>query len=176
MTSSPMDLLLWNLQPPPGRRNWHGGPSPVGALRGVTVEQAAWRPTPRRKSIWELALHIAYWKYTVRRHLTAGPQPRFPRTPANFPSQPEPADAGGWDRDVALLKTEHQRLIGAVRGLSERALGAIPPAGRRWTYGELVLGIAAHDAYHTGQIQLLKRLWEERGLLGRSAARGRARG
>jgi hypothetical protein len=35
-----------------------------------------------------------------------------------------------------------------------------------------VLGIAAHDAYHTGQIQLLKRLWEERALLGRGGRRG----
>lgn len=176
MASSPMDLLLWNLQPPPGRRNWHGGPSPVGALRGVTAAQAAWRATPRRKTVWELALHIAYWKYTVRRHLEDGPQPRFARGPANFPSQPDPADEPAWARDVALLKDEHARLIAAVRRLSGRALGAIPPAGRRWSYGELVLGIAAHDAYHTGQIQLLKRLWNERALLGRSAGRGGARG
>ena len=40
MASAQMDLLLWNLQPPTGRKNWHGGPSPVGALRGVTAAQA----------------------------------------------------------------------------------------------------------------------------------------
>src|SRR5689334_15125163 len=107
MASGPMDLLLWNLQPAPGRRNWHGGPSPLGALRGVTAEQAAWRPTPRRKSVWELALHIAYWKYAVHRQLTGGPQPRFPRGPANFPSQPAAPDEAEWARDVALLKHEH---------------------------------------------------------------------
>ena len=37
----------------PGRRSWHGGPTPVGAVRGVSAVQAAWRPTPRRKSVWE---------------------------------------------------------------------------------------------------------------------------
>jgi hypothetical protein len=37
-----------------------------------------------------------------------------------------------------------------------------PPTSRRWTYGQLMVGIAMHDAYHTGQIQLLKRLWQER--------------
>lgn len=168
MASPQMDLLLWNLQPAPGRRNWHGGPSPVGALRGVTAGQAAWRPTPRRKSVWEMALHIAYWKYTVRRHLERGPQPRFPRSPANFPAQPDSPDEAAWARDIALLRTEHQQLVEAVRSLSERKLRDIPPEGRRWTYGELVLGIAAHDAYHTGQIQLLKRLWEERARLGRA--------
>ncbi|MEO6056189.1 MAG: DinB family protein [Gemmatimonadales bacterium] len=162
MATHAMELLLWNLQPPPGRRNWHGGPSPVGALRGVSAEQAAWRPTPRRKSVWEMALHIAYWKYTVRRHLDSGAESRFPRSPGNFPSQPDPADDAAWIVDVALLRSEHARLVEAVRALPERRLGVVPPRGKRWTYGELILGIAAHDAYHTGQIQLLKRLWEER--------------
>lgn len=172
MPSTSMDLLLWNLQPPHGRKSWHGGPSPVGALRGVTAAQAAWRATPRRKSIWELALHIAYWKYTVRRHLETGDRPRFPRRPANFPDQPAPADDAAWSRDVALLRSEHERLMAAVRTLASQRLDEIPPEGRRWTYGELVLGIAAHDTYHTGQIQLLKRLWQERSLLGRSGRRG----
>jgi hypothetical protein len=168
-----MDLLLWNLQPAPGRKNWHGGPSPVGALRGVTAAQAAWRATPRRKSIWELALHIAYWKYTVCRHLAADPGPRFPRSPANFPTMPQPSDEAAWARDVALLRAEHERLVDAVRRLAEGRLDEVPPEGRRWTYGELVLGIAAHDTYHTGQIQLLKRLWQERSLLGKGGAGGR---
>jgi uncharacterized damage-inducible protein DinB len=160
------DLLEWNLQPQTGRRNWHGGPTPVGALRGVTAEQARWTPTSKRKSIWQLALHIAYWKYAVRRHLETGPVPRFPRKPANWPSVAPEADAAAWDRDVALLKAEHQRLVDAVRRV-QWPLDRVPPEGRRWTYGELLLGIAAHDAYHTGQIQLLKRLWQERALLGR---------
>jgi len=167
MASPGMDLLLWNLQPPAGRRNWHGGPSPVGAVRGVTAAEAAWRPTPRRKSIWELALHIAYWKYTVRRHIVGGKLPRFPRSPANFPAQPEPAGEPAWSADVALLRAEHERLVAAVRALRERRLHERTAGRRRWTYGELVLGIAAHDAYHTGQIQLVKRLWQERALLGR---------
>jgi uncharacterized damage-inducible protein DinB len=173
-----MKLLLWNLQPPPGRKNWHGGPSPVGALRGVTAAEAAWRPTPRRKSIWELTLHIAYWKYTVSRHLERGHAARFPRAPANFPAQPEPSDEAAWARDVRLLRDEHERLVAAVRALPERSLGRMPPgeahpgASRRWTYGELVLGIAAHDAYHTGQIQLLKRLWQERAALASGGRRG----
>ena len=157
-----LDLLLWNLQPPPGRRNWHGGPTPLGAVRGISADQAAWRPTPRRKSIWEMTLHIAYWKYTVRRHLQRLEVPRFPRRPSNFPAQPELADESAWSADVALLRGEHLGLVEAVRALSDRRLDAVPVSGKRWTYAELVLGIAAHDAYHTGQIQLLKRLWEER--------------
>ncbi|MEO7985789.1 MAG: DinB family protein [Gemmatimonadales bacterium] len=161
------ELLSWNLQPAPGTRNWHGGPSPVGALRGVDVEQAAWRPAPRRKSIWALALHVAYWKYTVRRHLVATAVPRFSRSPSNWPALPATLDEKSWASDVTLLKEHHDRLVEAVARVPLSALDRIPPQGRRWTYGQLLLGIAAHDAYHTGQIQLMKRLWEERKALGR---------
>ena len=163
------ELLEWNLQPQSGRRSWHGGPTPVGALRGVTAEQARWVPTPSRKSIWQLTLHVAYWKYAVRRHLEEGSIARFPRKPANWPSVAPGADAAAWAWDVALLKDEHQRLLEALRRVRRWPLDRIPPEGRRWTYGELLLGIAVHDAYHTGQIQLLKRLWQERARLGRRA-------
>src|SRR5262245_41333570 len=49
--------------------SWHG-PNLRGALRGITPARAAARPAKGRNSIWELAVHCAYWKYTVRRKLT----------------------------------------------------------------------------------------------------------
>jgi len=155
-------LLAENIRPAPGRRGWHGGPTPPGALRGVSAAVARWRPAPGRKSIWELALHIAYWKYAVRRKLEDGEGARFRRSPANWPALPDPADALAWSRDVALLRDEHERLATAVLGIPPRRLGRKPPGGRQWTYGELIVGIAQHDAYHTGQIQLVKRLWQAR--------------
>jgi hypothetical protein len=123
---------------------------------------ARWRPAPGRKCIWELALHIAYWKYAVRRKLEGGDAPRFPRSPANWAALPLPADDAAWGRDIALLREEHARLGAVVLGIPPRRLGDWPPGGRQWTYGELIVGIAQHDAYQTGQIQLLKRLWQAR--------------
>ncbi|HXG45655.1 MAG TPA: DinB family protein [Gemmatimonadales bacterium] len=161
---SPFPALLVSLiQPAPGRRSWHGGPTPLGALRGVTAEQAAWRPAPGRHSIWALALHLAYWKYAVRRILERRPRGGFPRRPANWPRPPAEATEADWARDVALLRDEHERLLAAARRISPRQLGRRPPGKRSWTRGELLTGIALHDAYHTGQIQMLKRLWRERG-------------
>jgi len=155
------------IQPPPGRTGWHGGPTPTGALRGVGADEAWWRPAPRRKSIWTLALHIAYWKYAVRRLLEGSERGGFPRTPSNWPLPPERPDAGRWAEDVALLKAEHARLAAAAGAIAPRQLGRRPPSSRRWTYGDLLVGIALHDAYHTGQIQLVKRLYRERASLGR---------
>lgn len=156
------DLFVENVQPRPGRGGWHGGPTPLGALRGVDAEQAAWTPAPGRKSIWALTLHVTYWKYAVRRRLEGAPAEggaRFPRSPANWPRVPATPDALAWKDDVALLKAEHERLVEVVRIVPIDRYGEALPGGKRWTVGELVLGIAQHDAYHAGQIQMLKRLW-----------------
>ena len=158
---SAVDLIRHTLQPARGQ-TWHGGPTPVGALRGVTATQARWSPNGGRQSIWRLALHIAYWKYTVRRHLEAGEIPRFPRSPANFPALPARPDEAAWRADRQLLASEHEALVHALARLDPNALGRRPPSGKRWTWGEMAIGILAHDAYHTGQIQLLKRLYASR--------------
>src|SRR5437899_12362197 len=47
------------------RKTWHG-PNLKQSLKGVSMVEAAWRPGPGRHNIWEVALHAAYWKYTVR--------------------------------------------------------------------------------------------------------------
>jgi uncharacterized damage-inducible protein DinB len=158
--SQSLRLLVSGIQPASGQ-GWHGGPTPVGAVRGVGAAQARYEPAPGRKSIWGLTLHVAYWKYAVRRLIEGGERGGFPRRPSNWPSLPERQDARSWAADVALLREEHVRLTGAVSRLDPTLLDRRPPSSRRWTYGELVVGIAMHDAYHTGQIQLLKRLWRE---------------
>ena len=147
---------------PIGRQAWHGGPTPVGAVRGVSAAAAHWIPAPGRASIWQLTLHIAYWKYTVRRHLVREPIPRFPRHPANFPAVPQPADEAAWKADRVLLAEEHRLLAEAILAFSPGRLDEIPNAGKKWTFGQILIGVAMHDAYHTGQIQLLKRLWDRR--------------
>jgi uncharacterized damage-inducible protein DinB len=159
-------LLQENVQPRRGRRGWHGGPSPLGALRGVTAEEASWRPGPRRKSIWDLTLHIAYWKYAVRRrledHATSDRGAGFDRGPSNWPRPVDSADTRAWAADVALLRTEHEKLLRAIASVRPSQLTRKPSGRGEWTYGELILGIAQHDAYHIGQIQMMKRLWAER--------------
>lgn len=156
-----VDLVRRTIQPLRGRA-WHGGPTPTGALRGVGAEQARWHAARGRQSIWRLALHIAYWKYTVRRHLEDGNIPRFPRSPANFPAIPTTATEAAWKADRDLLADEHRKLVAAMKRLDPRLLDRRPPGGKRWTWGEVLIGVLVHDAYHTGQIQLLKRLWEQR--------------
>jgi len=174
MSQPRIDDVLRVLDPAPGFRPWHGGASPAGSLRGVSEVVAAWRPAPGRHSIWELVLHIAYWKYAVRRRLVGGPSGAFPRSPSNWPDVPQPADATAWKADRALLRDEHARVVEAIRrfdparydevapGGSSSSAGSGSGAGSGTTFGDLIMGVVMHDTYHTGQIQLLKRLYVSR--------------
>jgi uncharacterized damage-inducible protein DinB len=138
------------------RKAWHG-PNLRGALRGVSAAQAAWRPQAGRHSIWELAVHAAYWKYAVRRRLTGEKRGSFALTGSNWFSRPDAADDAAWRSDVSLLGREHRLLRGVIEDLRVRDLGARVP-GSRQSYASLLCGIASHDLYHAGQVSLLKRL------------------
>ncbi len=60
---------------------------------------------------------------------------------------------------LALLDSEHASLRRLVESLPESAFAT---RHGKWTAEELVAGVAAHDLYHAGQIQLVKKFFAER--------------
>ncbi|HLA76922.1 MAG TPA: DinB family protein [Vicinamibacteria bacterium] len=149
------DLLLSALDEAFERKAWHG-PNLLGTLRRVNAAQAAWRPGPGRHNIWEIALHTAYWKYAVRRRLTGEKRGSFALSGSNW-FRRDRGDAKAWKSDLKLLAEEHRRLRQAVAGLDATDLPKKTGASR-YSNAFVIRGIAAHDLYHAGQIQLLKRL------------------
>jgi hypothetical protein len=150
------DLLLAALAEAYDEISWHG-PNLRGSLRGISPKEAAWRPGPGRHNVWELVVHAAYWKYVVRRILAGEKRGGFARPGSNWFAGPERADEAGWKADRALLDREHRLLRDAVARLTWADLRR-PPRGKRVAAAHYVRGAAAHDLYHAGQIQLLKRL------------------
>lgn len=156
MPASPrLAELLRSLDQAYDHKSWHGT-TLRGSLRNLNATEAAWRPAPGRHSAWELVVHCAYWKSTVTRRLAPDAE-RFPLVGSNFFPRPDAPDEQALRRDVKLLDAEHRRLRAAIAELTVTALDTIPP-GSKTTVGDLVRGVTAHDLYHAGQIQLLKRL------------------
>lgn len=151
-------LLLASIDEAFDQRSWHGT-NLRGSLRGVTVAQAAWRIRPDRHNIWELVVHAAYWKYDIRRRLTGEKAHSFAIAGSNFWERPLEGTPGEWRRDLRLLEDEHARLRAAVAAFPAARWTRKAP-GKPFTFEGLVRGAAAHDVYHAGQIQLLKRLQE----------------
>jgi len=138
------------------RRSWHGT-NLKGSLRGLSAAAAAWRPGSRRHNVWEIAVHAAYWKYAVLRALAGGKRGRFGLRGSNWLVRPEEKTESAWRADLSLLEATHRSLREAIAGLDPRKLSR-PIPGRSTTRLALITGITAHDVYHAGQIQLLKRM------------------
>jgi len=157
---SPLTLLLASIDEGFDRVAWHG-PTLLGSLRGVTARQAAWRPFPHRHNIWEVTVHAAYWKYAVRRRLTGEKRGSFELKGSNWFLRPDGKlgrdKERAWKEDVRLLIDQHRQLRTAIADFPVSSLDR-PFRGKRQTAAYTIRGIAAHDLYHAGQIQLLKRL------------------
>jgi uncharacterized damage-inducible protein DinB len=141
------------------RKSWHGT-NLKGSIRGLSGREAAWRPGPGRHNIWELVLHCAYWKYVVRRRLLGESRGSFPRKGSNFPL-PSGSDEGAWRQDQRLLSDTHAQMREAILRLGPEDMTK-KPRGSKVDNLSIVSGVAAHDLYHAGQIQLLKRLGAKR--------------
>jgi uncharacterized damage-inducible protein DinB len=138
---------------------WYGD-AILTVLAGVTHEQAAARPIPNAHSIWELVLHMQSWVREVTRRLQVG---RW-QEPADgdWPKPPSPS-ADNWRKAVAELEQAHRGLLAALETFPEQRLGEQlgqernQALGTGVSYAQMLHGILQHDAYHLGQIGLLRK-------------------
>jgi len=153
--SAEISQLLTILDQAYNRKSWHGT-NLRGAIRGLTPAQAAWRPGRGRHTIHELIVHAAYWKYAAWRRLSGGRRGAFPLEGSNWFAR-RTSDAATLRSDIALLEQTHRALREAIAAFPAARLSR-PLPGSALTALGLISGIAAHDLYHAGQIQLLKAL------------------
>jgi uncharacterized damage-inducible protein DinB len=137
-------------------RAWHGT-NLKGSLRGISAREAAQRPGRGRHNIWEIALHCAYWKYVVRRRILGEKRGAFPARGSNWFSRPVDPSETAWRADLKLLETTHRELLAAVATITPAMLPEKPRASKV-SNRAILLGIAMHDVYHAGQIQIIKRM------------------
>lgn len=139
---------------------WHGSPVKE-ILKGVTHEQAARRPPNGAHSIWELVLHMTGWRNEAAQRANGKPA----REPAggDYPDVGDPTSVR-WKAALEALDASHTNLVAVVKGMSDDdLLGPTNdprnrPLGTGVTYYELLHGIVQHDAYHAGQIAILKKV------------------
>ena len=157
---SESDRLIDQFQRAHDGDTWHGSPIKE-ILKGVTAEQAARRPPNGAHSIWELVLHVTGWRNEVARRATG--EPSGEPAEGDWPAIGDPAPAR-WDAALAALDASHTALVSVVRGMTDDHLlkptndPRNPPAVTGVSYYELLHGIVQHDAYHAGQIAVLKKL------------------
>ena len=140
---------------------WHG-PALRELLGDVTAQEANARPIASAHSVWELVLHLTVWAREVERR-TLGSPPGEPLE-GDWPATPADGSVPGWNEARDALATSHDSLRTAVLSLAPAALDQMVGATRDQPLGSgvplrvMLHGVAQHDAYHAGQVALLKKL------------------
>ena len=124
-----------------------------GSISKMGDELGGRRQPGAKHSIAEIVLHCAYWKNRVRHRLLGDRTKSFPRKGSNWFDVEELSEEG-WSDILGIINDEHRKLRDAVEAY-EGGL-SFDDDSQRDAVRQL-FGVAMHDAYHTGQVCLLKK-------------------
>jgi uncharacterized damage-inducible protein DinB len=131
---------------------WHGT-ALCKLLAGVTAEKAAAHPIQGAHSIWEEVLHAITWRNRAIRLLDG--QALAPVTDDENWPKPSGNSAAAWQQTLDELARTQERFEAAMIALTDERLSEKTPE-KPYSFYVLVHGVIQHDAYHAGQIALLK--------------------
>ena len=124
------------------------------AVEGVTAEQAAWKPADRQHSIWELVTHLI--------HDSNACLQRFQGIEYNSPAanNDETFDpvGGSWEADVERFDAIMAKWREVLKNADDAKLDQLAAHRNETDWGTEIANMNAHNAYHGGQILLLRKL------------------
>ena len=124
------------------------------ALEGVTAEQAFWKPPGADNSIWENVNHLIFWNERwLQRYRGELNEPQDVENKATFRSQETE-----WRAAVNRLYSIFDEWREKLAGLDEQKLSSMVNAGYQEPWWVPLAHQNIHNAYHTGQIVLLRKL------------------
>ena len=121
-------------------------------LHGVDYKKAIETIAGKTNSIWMLVAHIIYWRTSVVNRLTGSTNPP-PFPDFHLPDDP---NEDNWRQALHDFEGAYHLLRNAIHNFNENNLDK-PSPKKEQTYYELILGCLQHDAYHLGQMMLLKK-------------------
>jgi len=127
------------------------------AIKDFPAELRGKRPKGAPHSPWEVLEHmrIAQWDILEFSRNPAHQSPKFPD--GYWPSSPEPPDTKAWDRSVHSFCQDLQTLSALVADDATDLYAPIAHGDGQTILREALL-TADHNAYHLGQLVLLRRL------------------
>ena len=135
---------------------WHG-PSLRELLEGLSAEQALAHPLVGRHSIWEIVNHITVWHDVVTRRING--DVTDPEGDEDWPPVAG-KDEHTWQQACRELFSSAERIAGAMRSVGEEKMNETVP-GKSYPFHVMLNGLPSHDACHSGQISLIKKVMEE---------------
>ena len=135
------------------------------AIAGLPPDLRGARPAGVPHSPWRLLEHlrIAQWDILEFSRNPRHVSPAFPD--GYWPQGEAPPDPGAWDRSVDAFRADLRAMAALVADPSTDLFARIPHGDGQTVLREALL-VADHNAYHLGQLVVVRRLlgaWPEKG-------------
>jgi len=133
------------------------------AIAGLPVELRGAKPPGLPHTPWRLLEHMRIAQWDILR-FSLDPEHISPEFPDGYwPEGDAPPDLDAWERSVAAFRTDLRAMMDLVSN-SETDLFKPIPHGQGQTILREALLVADHNAYHLGQLVVVRRLlgtWNE---------------
>jgi hypothetical protein len=125
------------------------------AVEGFPADLRGSRPHDLPHSAWQLVEHLRIAQWDIIEY-ARNPKHKSPSFPDGYwPQSPEPPDGKAWERSLARFRADRKKLLALIR--KSALLAAIPHANKQSLASKTIL-LIDHNAYHLGQLMLLRRL------------------
>ena len=127
------------------------------AIDGVNVEEAAWKPSENVNCIWEMLSHLNYYNNAYLQRFR-GVDFEYDVESNDETFSVGEYDEDAWQADIERFDTVMTEWLAALELTDKSKFAELVPNKEDTTWAELVGLISTHNAYHAGQILLLRKL------------------
>lgn len=127
------------------------------AIKAMPVELRGKKPKGSPHSAWELLEHLRIAQWDIL-DFTRNPDYQHRTWPEGYwPATPAPPDEKAWDKSVRAFRRDLKAISGLVADPATDLFAKIPHGDGQTILREALL-VADHNAYHLGELVLLRRL------------------
>lgn len=126
------------------------------AIAGLTAEQAAWKPNDTENSIWETLGHLTFYNHAyVERFKGVDYKYATDDNDETFAAGTTEAE---WNADVEKFEAVMNEWRDLIAATDESKFDEQVSKTNTASWATLISNVNAHNAYHAGQILLIRKL------------------
>ena len=126
-------------------------------LEGVTANEALWKPERSDNSIWETVSHLNYYNFAYVERFK-GIDYQYPADDNDATFSAGEAMGEAWNAEIARLDAIMTEFRDLINNADDSKFDEAVSQTNKASWATLISNINAHNAYHAGQILLLRKL------------------
>lgn len=127
------------------------------AIAGLTVQQAAWKPDDSVNCIWETLSHLYYYNNAYLQRFK-GIEYEYDVAENNATFSTGEYTEAEWQADVTRFDAVMSEWRSLIAAADASKFSESVPTNMSLNWADLIADVNAHNAYHGGQILLLRKL------------------